>query len=69
MSAQSWINRLMNRDSSVEDGILRGETKQKILELLLGGPKSAVEIADILHIQKSAARVHLKSLQAEGCES
>ncbi len=56
----------MNRKSFVEGGSLRGESKQKILELLLDGPKAAGEIADILHIQKSAARVHLESLQAEG---
>jgi DeoR family transcriptional regulator, suf operon transcriptional repressor len=54
----------MRGESSDEDAH-RGETKQKILELLLDGPKSAGEVADILHIQKSAARVHLESLQAE----
>jgi DeoR family suf operon transcriptional repressor len=41
-----------------------GETKERILELLLGGPKSASEIAEKLQIQKSAARVHLESLQS-----
>jgi len=50
---------------SFDEDVHRGETKQKILELLLDGPKSAGEVADILHIQKSAARVHLESLQAE----
>lgn len=50
-------------DSGIQ---LKGETKQKILEQLLDGPKSAGSIADLLHIQKSAARVHLESLQAEG---
>lgn len=43
-----------------------GETKEKILELLLGGPKSAGEVAERLQIQKSAARVHLESLQTLG---
>ncbi len=41
-----------------------GSTKEKILELLLGDSKSAGEIAEILQIQKSAARVHLESLQS-----
>jgi DeoR family suf operon transcriptional repressor len=43
-----------------------GETKEKILELLLGGSKSAGEIADRVQIQKSAARVHLESLRSFG---
>jgi DeoR family transcriptional regulator, suf operon transcriptional repressor len=43
-----------------------GETKERILELLLGGSKSAGEIAERLQIQKSAARVHLESLQSLG---
>jgi len=43
-----------------------GETKEKILELYLGGSKSAGEIAEKLHIQKSAARVHLESLKTLG---
>jgi len=55
----------MDREPSDSDIRLKGETKQKILELLLEGPKSAGEISDILHIQKSASRVHLESLQAE----
>ena len=42
-----------------------GETKEKILEMLLDGPKSSVEIADRLKIQKSAIRSHLESLQSE----
>lgn len=42
-----------------------GETKEKILEMLLDGPKSSVEIADTLKIQKSAIRSHLESLQSE----
>jgi DeoR family suf operon transcriptional repressor len=41
-----------------------GETKEKILELLLDGSKSAGEVAERLQIQKSAARVHLESLQS-----
>jgi DeoR family suf operon transcriptional repressor len=36
-----------------------------ILNLLLDGSKTAGEIADKLHIQKSAIRTHLGSLQAE----
>ncbi len=43
-----------------------GETKEKILELLLDGSKSASEVAERLQIQKSAARVHLESLQSLG---
>lgn len=43
---------------------LPGETKEKILELLLGGPKSAGEVGEKLQIQKSAARVHLESLHS-----
>ena len=42
-----------------------GETKEKILEMLLDGPKSSMEIADRLKIQKSAIRSHLESLQSE----
>jgi DeoR family suf operon transcriptional repressor len=56
----------MNRESSVEQNSIRGESKQKILELLLDGPRSAGQIAEKLGIQKSAARVHLESLQGEG---
>jgi DeoR family suf operon transcriptional repressor len=41
-----------------------GETKERILDLLLGGSKSAGEVAESLQIQKSAARVHLESLQS-----
>lgn len=43
-----------------------GETKERILELILGGSKSAGEIAERLQIQKSAARVHLETLQSLG---
>jgi DeoR family suf operon transcriptional repressor len=42
-----------------------GETKDKILKMLLDGPKPSVEIADKLQIQKSAVRSHLESLQSE----
>jgi predicted ArsR family transcriptional regulator len=42
-----------------------GETKDKILKMLLDSPKSSVEIADKLQIQKSAVRSHLESLQSE----
>src|SRR5919107_98248 len=43
-----------------------GETKERILDLLLDGSKSAREVAERLQIQKSAARVHLESLQSLG---
>jgi DeoR family transcriptional regulator, suf operon transcriptional repressor len=43
-----------------------GETKERILELLLGGSKSGGEVAETLQIQKSAARVHLESLKSLG---
>jgi DNA-binding CsgD family transcriptional regulator len=62
-SFQTIINWM--RSESSDEGVHRRETKHRILELLLVGPKSAGEVADILHIQKSAARVHLESLQAE----
>jgi DeoR family transcriptional regulator, suf operon transcriptional repressor len=42
-----------------------GDTKERILSLLLEGSKTAGEIADKLKIQKSAIRTHLESLQAE----
>ncbi|HKH85098.1 MAG TPA: ArsR family transcriptional regulator, partial [Nitrososphaera sp.] len=42
-----------------------GDTKDLILNLLLGGSKTAGEIADKLKIQKSAIRTHLESLQTE----
>jgi DeoR family transcriptional regulator, suf operon transcriptional repressor len=41
-----------------------GDTKERILELLLGGSKSAGEVAESLQIQKSAARIHLETLQS-----
>ena len=47
-----------------EEIVNLGETKEKILELLLDGSKSAGEVAERLQIQKSAARVHLESLQS-----
>jgi DeoR family transcriptional regulator, suf operon transcriptional repressor len=51
--------------ASIQEEVVNlGETKEKILELLLGGSKSAGEVADRLQIQKSAARVHLESLQS-----
>jgi predicted ArsR family transcriptional regulator len=49
----------------LQDDLSRaGETKEKILGMLLDGPKSAGEVAEKLGIQKSAARVHLESLQS-----
>ena len=51
----------------IEDEIVSvGDTKETILELLLGGSKSAGEVAETLQIQKSAVRVHLESLQSSG---
>jgi DeoR family transcriptional regulator, suf operon transcriptional repressor len=44
---------------------LSGDTKQRILEMLLEGSMSLGEITSKLQIQKSAVRVHLESLQAE----
>lgn len=53
--------------AAIEDEIGNvGETKERILELLLGDSKSAGEVAVNLRIQKSAARVHLESLQSLG---
>ncbi|MDQ3835649.1 MAG: methanogen output domain 1-containing protein [Thermoproteota archaeon] len=49
-----------------EEMVTIGETKERILELILGGSKSAGEIAERLQIQKSAARVHLETLQSLG---
>ena len=43
-----------------------GETKGRILELLLQNYKNVAEIGDKLQIQKSAVRVHLDSMQAQG---
>jgi predicted ArsR family transcriptional regulator len=51
----------------IEDEMVSvGDTKERILKLLLGGPKSAGEVAETLQIQKSAVRVHLESLQSSG---
>jgi DeoR family transcriptional regulator, suf operon transcriptional repressor len=51
--------------ASIQQEIINlGETKEKILELLLDGSKSAGEVAERLLIQKSAVRVHLESLQS-----
>lgn len=43
-----------------------GDTKAKILHLLLEDSKTAVEIAHKLRIQNSAVRAHLISMQTEG---
>ncbi|MEW6603620.1 MAG: ArsR family transcriptional regulator [Thermoproteota archaeon] len=51
---------------SSEDLSSMGQTKEKILEMLLGGSKTAGEIAEKLQIQKSAVRVHLESLKTLG---
>lgn len=51
--------------ASIQEEVVNlGETKERILELLLDGSKSAGEVAERLQIQKSAARVHLESLQS-----
>jgi DeoR family transcriptional regulator, suf operon transcriptional repressor len=51
--------------TSIQEEVVNlGETKERILELLLDGSKSAGEVAERLQIQKSAARVHLESLQS-----
>jgi predicted ArsR family transcriptional regulator len=42
-----------------------GDTKRKIMDLLLDAPRTAAEVAGELKIQKSAARIHLESLQAD----
>jgi DeoR family transcriptional regulator, suf operon transcriptional repressor len=55
----------LDRDKHVIKTNLSGDTKQRILEILLEGPMSLGEITDKLKIQKSAVRVHLESLQAE----
>lgn len=44
---------------------LSGTTKQKIMEILLEGPRSLAEITGKLQIQNSAVRIHLESLQSE----
>ncbi len=44
---------------------LSGNTKERILDMLLEGPRSLGEITDLLQIQKSAVRVHLDTLQSE----
>jgi predicted ArsR family transcriptional regulator len=54
---------LDSRDTPRDIGF--GDTKRKIMELLLDKPASAADLAEKLKIQKSAARVHLESLQAE----
>jgi DeoR family suf operon transcriptional repressor len=58
---------IVTGNSRISDDLSNvGHTKEKILELLLGGSKSAGEIAEKLQIQKSAARVHLESMQTLG---
>ena len=52
--------------SVIDDKSNLGDTKAKILDLLLGGSKGAGSIAETLQIQKSAARVHLESLKSSG---
>jgi DeoR family transcriptional regulator, suf operon transcriptional repressor len=44
---------------------LSGNTKERILEILLEGPRSLGEITDLLQIQKSTVRVHWDKLQSE----
>jgi DeoR family transcriptional regulator, suf operon transcriptional repressor len=54
-----------NNNNKDDQRRLSGTTKQKIMEILLGGPRSLGEITDKLQIQKSAVRIHLESLQSE----
>jgi DeoR family transcriptional regulator, suf operon transcriptional repressor len=42
--------------------LLLGETKEKMLNELRGGKKTAKDLADVLQIQVSAARKHLEAL-------
>ena len=56
---------MATKEPSKKAETLGGDTKDLILNLLLGGSKTAGEIADKLKIQKSAIRTHLESLQAE----
>jgi predicted ArsR family transcriptional regulator len=53
-------------DNKGKDIALLGETKGRILELLLQSYKTAAEIGDKLQIQKSAVRIHLDSMQTQG---
>ena len=55
----------LDKDNQGSKTNLSGDTKQRILEILLEGPTSLGEITGKLQIQKSAVRVHLESLQAE----
>jgi predicted ArsR family transcriptional regulator len=61
------LKTVTNRDLSDNKGeiALLGETKGRILELLLQGYKTAAEVGDKMQIQKSAVRVHLESLQTQ----
>jgi predicted ArsR family transcriptional regulator len=63
------LKTLTNRDLSDGKGkeiALLGETKGRILGLLLQSYKTVAEIGDKLQIQKSAVRVHLESMQTQG---
>ena len=63
------LKTLTNRDLSDNKGkdiALLGETKGRILALLLQSYKTVAEIGDKLQIQKSAVRVHLESMQTQG---
>jgi DeoR family transcriptional regulator, suf operon transcriptional repressor len=56
---------LFSYNNKEEEKRLSRTTKQKIMEILLEGPRSLGEITDKLQIQKSAVRIHLESLQSE----
>ena len=56
---------MFSSNNKEDQGRLSGTTKQKIMEILLEGPRSLGEITDKLQIQKSAVRIHLESLQSE----
>jgi predicted ArsR family transcriptional regulator len=62
---KTLTNRGLTGNKGKEIALL-GETKGRILELLLQNYKNAAEIGDKLQIQKSAVRVHLDSMQAQG---
>ena len=56
---------MFSYNNKEEEKRLSRTTKQKIMEILLEGPRSLGEITDKLQIQKSAVRIHLESLQSE----
>lgn len=55
----------MGSDGSAAKDVGLGDTKQKIMNLLLGGPRTAAEVAEKLEIQKSAARTTLNRFRQD----